>query len=449
VKNQLILPELREYLASGRIDALSHFCEVTPPAVVAELISALEPAEILQILNCAPVTQRASIFSHLDMDLQVEIGVIMPVLDLAHLVDDMPADDRVDLLKQVPAGLHEAVLSCLSRNEREDIWKLSAYKEGTAGSIMTSDHATIPADFSAAEALDLLRREAPDKETIYYTYVIDQGRKLLGFVSLRSLVLAAPDTMIRDIMKTNIVSVEVDADQEDALHIMQKYDLLALPVVNGDGCLAGIITIDDMMDVGEEEVTTDFHRMATVVPLAGSLKEASAWALYRARLPWLLILVFMNVFSGAGIAYFEDTIETVVALVFFLPLLIDSGGNAGSQASTLVVRAMATGDILLRDWFKLVKRETMTCLFLGMSMAVAVIAIAAMRAPHVLTPVAMSMVLIVMFGSLIGTILPFILIRLKLDPATASGPLVTSLADIGGVLIYFGVATWYLALPAG
>lgn len=449
MKNPLMLAELREYIAEGNAEGLQNLCESAPPAVVAELIAPLAAEEILEVLRHAPLPLQAEIFSHLEHDTQVEAAALVPIEDLARLIDLMPADDRVDFLKRVPEELRDAVLPRLPKSDREDIQKLSAYKEKTAGALMTSDHATIPAQFTAARAIELLRREAPRKETIYYAYVVDQDRKLLGFVSLKNLILAAPDTPVGEIMKTNVIFVRTEDPQEEALRAMQKYDLIALPVINGGDRLVGIITIDDVMDAGEEETTADFHRMATVGAVKGGMKDAGLWILYRARLPWLMILVFMNVFSGAGIAYFEDTIEAVVALVFFLPLLIDSGGNAGSQAATLMVRAMAVGDVRLNDWFRLVTKEIATCFLLGISMAIAVTLVASVRAPDVMVPVAITMVLTVMFGSLIGTMLPFILTRLRLDPATASAPLVTSLADIGGVLIYFGIATWYLGLSAG
>jgi len=448
VKNPLIVPELREYIATANVEGLRTLCEVGPPVIVAEFLSALEPHEVWEVLRHTHVALQAEIFSHIERETQIEVAGAIPLDNLGTIVDNMPSDDRVDFLKSLPEELHDALLKEISVSEREDIRQLSAYAEKTAGALMTSDHATLPADITAAEAIDLLRREAPKKETIYYAYVIDAQRRLVGFVSLKNLILAKPDARIGDIMKTSLVFAHVDDHQEQALRDMQKYDLIAMPVVDRSDRLAGIITIDDVMDVGEEEATTDFHRMATVGAVTGGMKEAGLLVLYRARIPWLLVLVFMNVFSGAGIAYFEDTIEAMVALVFFLPLLIDSGGNAGSQASTLMVRAMATGDVYMRDWFSLVVKEIAICLVLGITMAVAVSAIAAYRAPEVMVPVAITMVCTVMYGSLIGTSLPFLLTRLKLDPATASAPLVTSLADIGGVMIYFSVATWYLGTPA-
>jgi magnesium transporter len=247
-------------------------------------------------------------------------------------------------------------------------------------------------------------------------------------------------------MDHSVASVAATADREDALEVIRRYDAVAVPVVDSDGVLIGIVTVDDMFDVAEAEATEDFHRVGSVGPLRTRLRDASIAFLYSKRVGWLLALVFMNIFSGAGIAAFEETIAAVVSLVYFLPLLIDSGGNAGSQSATLMVRALATGDVKMADWLRLLGRELSVALLLGLTMAVGVAAIAYFRAPEVLIVVPATMVLIVTVGSLIGMSLPFVLTRLGLDPATASAPLITSLADISGVLIYFSIATWYFGL---
>jgi magnesium transporter len=224
-----------------------------------------------------------------------------------------------------------------------------------------------------------------------------------------------------------------------------RYDLTALPVVDSDGVLVGIVTVDDVLDVAEEEATEDFHRVGSVGPIRGSLRDARLPTLYRRRIGWLLVLVFVNLLSGAGIAYYQDTIAATVALVFFLPLLIGSAGNAGAQASTLMVRAMATGDVDAGDWLRLLGRELAVAMALGLTMALAVSVIGVFRAgSDVATVVAVTMVAVVVVGSLVGMSLPFLLDRLGLDPATASAPLVTSIADIAGVLVYFALASWYL-----
>jgi magnesium transporter len=247
-------------------------------------------------------------------------------------------------------------------------------------------------------------------------------------------------------MDDSVVSLPAFADREEAVAAMRRYDQSVLPAVDSEGVLVGIVTADDVLDVQVEEATEDFHRSASVGHVRMSLRDAPLAILYRARIGWLLVLVFMNIFSGAGIAAFEDTLDAVIALAFFLPLLIDSGGNAGSQSATLMIRAMAVGDVRMGDWFKLLGKELSVALALGVSMAIGASLIAYFRAPEIMVVVAVTMTIVVLVGSLIGMSLPFIFTRLGWDPATASGPLITSLADISGVLIYFSIATWYLGI---
>jgi magnesium transporter len=246
-------------------------------------------------------------------------------------------------------------------------------------------------------------------------------------------------------MDHSFVALPATADREQAVNLIQRHDLDAVPVVDSDGVLVGIVTVDDVLDVAVEEATEDFHKVGSVGPILTSLREASISFLFRRRIVWLLALVFVNLFSGAGIEYFEETIAASLALVIFLPLLIDSAGNAGSQAATLIVRAMATGDVSLRDWFEMAGKELAVATALGLTMALAVSVLGFYRGGvDIGIVVAVTMVTVVIVGSLIGMSLPFLLTRLNLDPATASAPLVTSIADIAGVLIYFSFATWHL-----
>jgi magnesium transporter len=313
---------------------------------------------------------------------------------------------------------------------------------------MTSDYAALGAQLTAREAMEELRRVAPDKETIYNAYVLDAERKLIGVVTLRSLITAPPSARVADLMETNVVTAYVDDDQKDVAEKIQRYDFIALPILDAGDRLVGIVTADDAMDVAEEEATESFQRVGTVGPLDVSVKDASIGLLYRKRIFWLVLLVFGNIFSGAGIAYFEDTIAAHLALLFFLPLLIASAGNAGTQASTLMVRAMATGDVVMRDWARMLGREFVVATVLGVTMALAIYGIGVWRGgPEIALVVGATMILVVIVGSLIGMSLPFIMSRVNLDPATASGPLVTSIADVAGVLIYFGLATAFLSMP--
>ncbi|MDF0734099.1 magnesium transporter [Pseudomonas entomophila] len=326
--------------------------------------------------------------------------------------------------------------------QRDRFLQPGLYEEGSAGALMISQYSSLDSGLSARQAIDMLRREAADAETIYQSYVLDAERNLLGTLSLRELILAAPDQPIEAIMVRKVLCVTTATRQEEVARLIREHDLLAVPVLDEVGRLVGIVTCDEALDVMVEEATEDFHKGASITNHIGNLKDASVGLMYRKRVLWLVLLVFGNLFSGAGIAAFEDTIAAHIALVFFLPLLVDSGGNAGAQSATLMVRGLATGEVVLRDWLRMLSRECGVALALGGTMAVAVASLGVLRGgPEIAWIVASSMLVIVLIGSLIGMSLPFMLSRLKLDPATASGPLVTSIADAVGVLIYFGIAS--------
>ena len=414
-----------------------------PPVDLADVLEQLEPTLGWRLLECLP--DRADVFSYFESEQQVRMALEFPRATLAELVSEMPADERTDLFKRFDQNQRDMLLPALAQAEREDIYKLSAYVEGTAGALMTSDYATLNKDMTVAQAMAYLRDEAPGAETIYQAYVIDEQMRLLGAVSLRDLILADLHKSIDDLMTSGVVSAKVTDDQEDIAKKIARYDLLALPITDEHGVLMGIVTYDDAMDVVNEEATDDMHKSAGVSTIVGSIKDASIALLYRKRIFWLLLLVFGNLFSGAGIAHFEDIIAANIVLVFFLPLLVDSGGNAGSQSATLMVRALATGEVVMRDWLYLIGREALVALALGCTMAVAVSLLGYIRGDSTIALVlALSMVSIVMIGCMIGMSLPFILSKFNFDPASASAPLITSVCDATGVVIYLFIASQLL-----
>lgn len=437
-------------LEQGDHATLRTWFEDTLAADIAEALDLLEPSHLLTVLPLMEREERARVFGYLPLSLQVDVVSNLKRDAVVELFDRMGSDERADLFNELPEVEQERLLPTLAHAEREDIRRLASYAEDTAGAIMTSDYAALAANLTAREAMEELRRVAPDKETIYNAYVLDAERKLIGVVTLRKLITAPPNARVSDLMETNVVTAYVDDDQKEVAEKIQRYDFIALPILNGGDRLVGIVTADDAMDVAEEEATESFQRVGTVGPLDVSVKDASIGLLYRKRIFWLVLLVFGNIFSGAGIAYFEDTIAAHLALLFFLPLLIASAGNAGTQASTLMVRAMATGDVVMRDWARMLGREFVVATVLGVTMALAIYGIGVWRGgPEIAVVVGATMILVVIVGSLIGMSLPFIMSRVNLDPATASGPLVTSIADVAGVLIYFGIATALLTMPAG
>lgn len=439
---ELLTRAVREDLTNGNRASVEDFLRSEHPADLAAFIAELEADEAWRLLDMMAVERQAEVFGYFDPEYQVELAEHTSRTKLARLVTEMPSDERADLYNKLTDDQQAALLPALAQAEREDLRRLASYPEGTAGSIMTSDYAVLTADLTARQALDKLRREAPDKETIYRAYVVDADRHLVGSVRLADLILAAPSKLIDKIMEQNTLAVRVDDDQESVARRIADYDVLAVPVIDQHDRLIGIVTHDDALDVLQQEATEDFHKIGAAGNLVGNVRDASVGLLYRKRVMWLVLLVFANIFTGAGISFFEDTIAAYVALVFFLPLLIGSAGNAGAQAATLMVRALATGEIVMRDWGRMIGRELLVAVSLGATMAAAVALIGAFRGgPEIAVVVALTMVLVVMAGSLIGMSLPFLLNRLKLDPATASAPLVTFIADAVGVVIYFWIAT--------
>lgn len=412
----------------------------------AELEALAFDARLARLIEL-PLQRQADVLGYLPLDLQAELARAMPGSDLAETVTRMPGDERADLFNHLSTAEQTSLLRDLAQEERDDIRRLTAHAEGSVGAIMTTGYATLAANMQVQQAVAALRREAPDKETIYRSYILDDERRLIGSIRLHELILAAADALVADVMNPSPVSIGLDADQEEAARMIERYDLFALPVVDTAGRLVGIVTHDDAADAMQAETTEDFHKASTVLPVAKSLREAGIGMLYSRRIVWLVLLVFGNLFSGAGIAFFESTILANVALVFFLPLLIDSSGNAGSQSATLMVRALATGDVTLKDWRNLLLREGVVAAALGATMAFIVFPIGVLRGgSDIAMVVGLTMLCMVIFGSLIGMSLPFLFNRLRLDPATASGPLVTTLSDALGVVVYFSIATAFLDL---
>lgn len=322
-------------------------------------------------------------------------------------------------------------------------------KKETTGSLMNKEFITLQKSSTVEEAVTHLRENVKNKKNIHYLYIIDGLNRLVGVLSVRELLSENGGKLVSDAMVQYLTTFTTDIDQEEAAQVFRDKDLVSIPVINKKQQILGVVHVEDILDVMQQEATEDIHRMASVgttpPALDGGLMDASIGLLYRKRIVWLVILVFMNVFSGAGIAHYEDVIEANIALVFFLPLLVDSGGNAGAQSSTLVIRAMAVGDVKIKDWFKMFTKEVLVSMAMGFTMALAVSTVGFIRGGFdIAIIVALTMAIIVVVGSVIGMSLPFIFRKLNLDPATASAPLITSICDIVGVLIYFGIAAWFL-----
>ncbi|RXJ49519.1 magnesium transporter [Gelidibacter gilvus] len=389
--------------------------------------------------------QAKNVFKMLSQSDQEEVieGLSENSQKLSRLLNDIEPDDRTAFFEDLPRDIAQSFIEMLSPEERKITVQLLSYPKDSIGRLMTPEFVAIKEDMSVAKAFEHIREFGQDSETLNVIYIIDNDWKLIDDISIKDLILASPEQQVSELLDHRFVFLSAKDDQETAIQVFKDYDREAMPVLSEEGVLLGIVTFDDILDVIEEESTEDFHKFGSIQNASKNPLKERILILYKNRIVWLVLLVFMNVFSGAALASFEDVIQQVVALVFFLPLLIDSGGNAGSQSATLMIRYLALGEIQLSDWYKLIGRELLVSFLLGLTMAASVAAVASFRAPEVIVVVCIAMVINVMLGSLIGMLLPFIFTKLKIDPATASAPLVTSLADICGVLIYFSLAARY------
>ncbi|HAH56784.1 MAG: magnesium transporter [Lentimicrobium sp.] len=440
--------DFEELIEQRNWSALRREIKVLKSHDIAEIIEELSDDNDIILFRLLPREEAKNTFQYLSFEKQEQIieGLAKNANRVSSLLNDLDPDDRTAFFEELPGKITKRLLQLLSPEERSIATKLLGYPENSIGRLMTPEFVAVKPEYTVAEALEHIREYGRDSETLNLIYVVDEHWKLIDDIRIREIILARPDQLIKDLMDEHFVSLNAHDDQEVAIRVFQDQDRIALPVIDSEGLLIGIVTVDDVMDVVEEETTEDFHKFGSVQGAIINPLKAGIGFLYKKRIVWLFALVFMNVFSGAALASFENVIKSAVALIFFLPLLIGSGGNAGAQSATLMIRSLATGDVEMRDWFRLIGKELLVSLLLGLTMAVGVSLIASLRAPEIIFIVASTMVLTVIAGSMVGLLLPFIFTRIKIDPASASAPLVTSIADITGVVIYFSIASWYFGI---
>jgi len=459
MKNALHVDELRKLISRNDANALRKFCTSSHPGAIADILSTLTPREVWNVLSLPEPRLRAEIFGHLSEDLQIELAETLKRQDLAQVVTYMSADERVDLLKRLPEEKQETLLPVLAQAEREDIRRLSSYPEGTAGSVMTSDYATLSPEHNATEAIAKLRKEAPDKETIYYSYAVDPDRKLLGFISLKDLILARPETPVGNIMHRDVIFARTDEDQEEAANKIAKYDLIALPVINGNDVLVGIITHDDAIDIIQQEHTEDMEKFMAIGGSheTGAYLRTSPWEHFKNRFGWLIILAALGLVSGYIVQNFEGLLMQFAILATFMPMLADTGGNTGSQSATLVVRALAMNEISPRDILKVMLKEFKVAVPMALLLAGLAFGRVFFFAGNSSIPEGFSLYIIglaigaalgmqVVTSTLIGAILPLVAAKMKFDPAVVASPALTTIVDITGLLIYFTTAKFLLGI---
>jgi magnesium transporter len=449
--NTLYLPELREALAEHNTAELSEFCTALHPARTAEFMEGLTPQEAWQVLRHTDPATRVAIFSYFDREKQVATIETIERPEIAGLLRDLPADDTVDLLNHVRKETAESLLPLLPTQERRDIQRLQQYPEDTAGAMMTTEFARLSENMTVRQSLEAVSKQAEQLETIYYLYVVDDEDHLRGTLSARDLVSAMgkPDLPIGEIVKRDVVSVEAGEDQEEVAKKVARYDLLAIPVVDHEHRMLGIITHDDVIDVVHEEAVEDAQLRSGIQPLEHSYMRTGLLHLTWRRGGWLLIFFLGSVVTALVLNGQDEILKgKSVWLVFFIPLVIATGGNTGNQSAALVITALATGDVSLRQWWQVVRREFLTGLMLGAFLAACGFVMSALltRSHEPAIVVACTLPLVSLCGTLSGAVLPLVFRRLGLDPAMMSNPFVACLNDITGIVIYLAVAQLLLAV---
>jgi magnesium transporter len=446
--NTLFLPELREMLAEDRTDELREFCTALHPARTAEFMEGLDNEETWRVLQHAQPSLQAEVFQYFDIDRQVDLIASQDEKQIAVLVTQLPADDAVDLLRKVPEARVDAILALVPAPDRRDIRRLQTFKEGTAGAMMTTEVACLSETLTVRQALDELSRQAERLETIYYIYVVDDTNHLRGVVSGRLLIssIGRPETRLADLMKSDVVSVNVNDDQEQVAQKVAFYNIMAVPVVDDGNHMMGIITHDDVIDVVREEAAEDVQRIVAVEPLSDSYLRTPLLILSWKRGFWLLILFFAALSTAFALKMYQSWLDSYAWLVLFIPLIISSGGNSGSQSSTLIISALATKDIELSDWGLIVRREIVMGLLLGGIMGSIGYLCALFLAPTytqaLIIPI--TILCVVLCGTCMGSVLPLMFKRMGLDPAMMSNQFVAGLSDLLGILIYVNVALLFL-----
>lgn len=447
---RLLLPDVAEALRTAP-QSVVELTEELHPADLAELAAALDDELAIRLVQVLPVADGARLLESLDHGRRVELFGQLAANDTARaadLAEGMAPDERADLIGELTEEGRIALLGAMEHAESRDVRQLLSYPEGTAGALMTTNFVALAADQSVSRAIEDVRRSAAEMETIYEAYAVDPHGTLLGVISLRDLVIAPADKLISDIMEPNVIAVAVDSDQEEVARLIAKYDFLALPVIDRSRRIVGIVTVDDVVDVIEEEATEDVQKLGAVEPLEDTYFQTTFWAFVRKRAPWLIILFIAGFATSSAMRHLSTTFDQIVPLLWFVPLIISAGGNAGSQSASLMIRALAVGEVRPRDFGRVIVRELAMGLVLGTLLGVfgvgRALAWDVTRTTAMVGAVSVTIVAVVTFGSVLGAGLPLLLRRLGLDPAVSSTPFIASLSDVVGLVIYFQIARMFL-----
>ena len=429
-------------LAQREFKAVRSILDVMNEVDIASLLSTLSDKELALAFRLIPKDKAAEVFSNMDTSMQTYLVTMFTEKELKELLDDLYMDDTVDMLEELPANLVKRILATVSASDRSMINQLLNYPEDSAGSIMTTEYVDLREEMTVGQAMAHIKKTGIHKETIYTCYITER-RKLVGIVSAKDLMTTDDDVPIKDLMETEIISVYTHSDQEQVAQLFTKYDLLALPVIDQDGRMVGIVTFDDAMDVMVDEATEDITKMAAINPSENTYFETSVLQHAKNRIPWLLILMFTSIITGTIITRYENAFAAIPLLVSFIPMLMDTGGNCGSQSATLIIRGIALDEIRFTDLFKVMFKEFRISLIVGAFLAVAngIRIFIQYHNPGLAVVIACSLMGTVIMAKLVGCVLPLLAKKVNLDPAIMASPLITTLVDTFSILIYFNIAT--------
>lgn len=453
--SKLLMPEIESLIAERKLSLLKEILSDWTPADIADLIIDLPEHDKVIAFRVLPVDLAADTFEHLEFDIQEDLLRAIGNEEVAAILNEMSPDDRTALLEELPGTSAKRLIQLLSAEERKIAQTLLGYPENSVGRLMTPDYLSIEPEWTVSQTLDHIRKYGADSETLNVLYIVDAKGKLIDDIKIREIILSSPDRYIRDLMDKNFIVLNVHDDQEHAVEVFKKYDRVVLPVVDNQGILIGIVTVDDVLDVAEEEATEDIHKLGGVEALEEPYSTMPFFLMIKKRVVWLIVLFVGEMLTATAMGFFEDEIAKAVVLALFVPLIISSGGNSGSQAATLVIRAIALGEVTLKDWWYIMKREILSGITLGLILGVIGFlrifvwaSISDFYGEHWLLiglTVGFSLIGVVLWGTLSGSMLPFILKRLGFDPATSSAPFVATLVDVTGLVIYFTFAILLLS----
>ena len=452
--SQLLQPEILSLIEERKLSTLKEILSEWTPADIAELISQISDKEQAIVFRLLPNPLAADTFEYLEFEQQLNLLKAMGKEEVANILNEMSPDDRTALLEDLPSSAAKQLITLLSSDERKIAQTLLGYPENSVGRLMTPDYLAVKPEWTISESLKYIRENGKDSETINIIFVVDDKGKLIDDIRIREFLLKPLNMRVIDLMDENFVVLHVTDDQETAVSLFKKYDRIALPVVDFSGVLLGLVTVDDVLDVAEEEATEDIHKIGGMEALDESYSTISFKNMIKKRAGWLAVLFIGEMFTATAMGFFEAEISKAVVLALFVPLIISSGGNSGSQASTLVIRALSLGEITLKDWFFVMRREIISGATLGAILAIIGFlrisvwqATSGMYGIHwilVALTVSCALVGVVLWGTLAGSMLPIILKKFGADPAASSAPLVATLVDVTGLVIYFSVAIFIM-----